>query len=152
MIPMNRTSLAGHARRVALALLAALALGCYHATAPSPSDVIGRYTADVLIFDDPNLGNATDVLNWVGGHLSIELRADGTTVGELLGQEHLFGGPAQGPIPMTGTWSLERNVVRFSQPGSDTFMRVVPFTFRSGRLEADHMVGNRRVFAILGRR
>ena len=83
---------------------------------------VGNYTA-VLFTSTGNSGQRNELQ--VGGSVTLNLHANGTTSGHL----HMVA-PGGGPdfdADMAGTWTRTGMVVDINQP-ADTFVRDMPFT------------------------
>ena len=103
-------------------VLPALFLGCGDSTSPAADMAVGNYTA-VYFVSTGNSGQKDELL--VGGTLTLNLNANGTTSGHL----HMVA-PGGGPdfdADMAGTWTRTGMTVDIDQP-ADTFVRDMPFT------------------------
>jgi len=124
--------------------LPALLLACGDSTSPGTT-VAGNYTA-VFFNTTPTGGTARDEIQ-AGSTLTLNLNSDGTTSGHL----HVAANGAS-PVfdaDMAGTWSLNGDVVSFTQ-AADTFVRNMAFTVvRAGRnvvaLLGDQVVSGTRI-------
>jgi len=107
----------------------AFLLACGDSTSPGVP-VAGDYTAITFLTRTPPTGNYRDELQ-AGGSLTLSLNSNGMTSGHL----HIA---ANGATPafdadMAGTWTLNGDVVTFTQ-AADTFVRNMAFTVqRAGR-------------------
>jgi len=116
-------------RSTLLICLPAFLLACGDSTSPGVTEV-GNYTAIAFFTAPPGSGSHRDEL-LAGGTFILSLNSNGTTSGHL----HVA---ANGTTPvvdadMAGTWSLNGDVVRFTQ-AADTFVRNIAFTVqRAGR-------------------
>ena len=131
-------------RRVATIALAAAALACQDSTGPDKDAVAGSYTATT--FTTVTSGTTTNQLA-AGATLSITLRVDGTTTGQLFIPASTSGGAAVNEA-MNGTWTLSGTTVDFAQ-SADTFVRDMPFVVEGGALVGDQIFGDTRIVVIL---
>ena len=117
------------ARSTVLICLPAFLLACGDSTSPGRTEV-GDYTAITFLTRTPPTGSYRDELQ-AGGSLTLSLSSNGTTSGHL----HVAANGATPAVDadMAGTWSLNGDVVTFTQ-AADTFVRNMPFTVqRAGR-------------------
>jgi len=125
-------------------------LACGDSTSPGPS-VVGNYAA-IIFVTTPSGGSARNELQ-AGSTLTFNLNSNGTISGHL----HVA---ANGTAPvfdadMAGTWSVNGNVVTFTQ-AADTFVRNMAFTIQSEGGSVKFLVGDQvfsgtRVNLTLGR-
>jgi hypothetical protein len=130
------------------ALVAALAVllgACDSPTAnPTVASASGEYQASTLSFTQG--GQTYDFLA-AGAKLTMSLKQDGTTTGELfLPGVDEDGGDVREDL--AGQWTLRADTVRFSQ-SADTFLRDVPFVVRRGRLTAEYGSDGARIEVVL---
>jgi len=117
------------ARTTLLICLPAFLLACGDSTSPGVTEV-GSYSA-LTFFTQPAGGGVTRDELQAGGTMVLTLNSNGTTSGHL----HVA---ANGTTPafdadMAGTWSLNGDVVNFTQ-AADTFVRNMAWTVvRAGR-------------------
>ena len=126
--------------------------GCGDPAAPTPdpsaqvamADVVGSYRATTLVTEEN--GTGTDQIAR-GSSLDLSLDASGVTGGRLFVPQ---GGEDGGDFDadLTGTWTLEGNMVAFSH-NADTFVRDMPFTYGDGRLWGDKTFGATRIRVVL---
>ena len=130
----------------AVAVTSVAAAGCGDTVGPGSRELVGQYSADVLLLDYTTF---QEDLIQEGAYLDIELHSNGETTGELFvpnGAEN--GGDLY--ERMDGTWRRNGDVVTFSQ-NADTFVRDMDFFVQGDQLVGDEFFGNVRVRAVLTR-
>jgi hypothetical protein len=127
--------------------LASVLLACGgESFTPSEETVAGSYSATT--FTITSTTPPTDALA-LGLTLTLTLASDGTTTGRLL----LPGGGDNGvdlDEDLTGTWTLNGRLVRFSQ-GADTFIRDAVFTAGPNTLSTQGTFGDTSLRLVLTR-
>jgi hypothetical protein len=115
-----------------IALFVNVALACSNSTGPSVQAVAGTDAAMQL--NTTEAGTTTNQLA-SGASIALTLNANGTTSGRW---------PGQLDADLAGTWSLNGNTVRLSQP-ADTFLRDMDLRVRGNTLVGDQTFGSTRV-------
>ena len=118
-------------------LISAALIACGSDSTGPAGPPVGSYTA-VQFVTTGSSGQTNQLL--IGGSLQMTLAANGTTSGHL----HMA---ASGSNPvfdadMAGTWTLNGNVVDFTQT-ADTFVRDMPFTLQLIANDTWDLVGDR---------
>jgi len=120
-----------------LAVAVVAAVACSDAFKPTTDNVLGDYTA--RSFTTTDTGGTID---WIqrGATLTILLGPFGVTTGHILVPGGGEGGADVDQI-LIGDWTLAGDVVTFSMPAVDTFVRDVAWIATKDRLTADQTVG-----------
>jgi hypothetical protein len=123
-------------RSLLLVAIPAMLLACDDPTSP-PNPPVGNYTALIFV-TTPTGGSARNEL-LAGSTLSLSLKSNGTTSGHL----HLAANGSDPPFDadMAGTWTMNGDVVEFTQP-ADTFVKDMAFFFEPLTARVWHLVGD----------
>ncbi len=143
----HRTSRTG--QLTMFASLLALSAACSGSDPVSPEQrLAGRY--DAITWTIVSINGTIDMLA-EGSHLWIELRSDGTTIGEFFTPEGAAPQPQERTVSMAGTWSVtEDDVVSFVMEG-DTYVQQVEWHFGAGTLHSEFSIGGYTTTTILRR-
>lgn len=130
--------------RAALALLLLLGACDSPTEAPTAASVSGDYRTSTLTL---TRGTTTTDFLARGAQITVTLKGDGTTTGELFvpgGKED--GGDVRENL--AGQWTLQSDTVRFSH-NADTFLRDTPFIVRGDELRGEFASSGSRLVAVL---